>query len=262
MVNSFRSFRVRAGQSLARGLCLLSVCCLHLIVAPPPICADDASVSADSRRPLEADEVARMEPVRLKELLVRSQDQIEITAKLDGVMIGDMKLSSSNDQRVRTLLLQGRVRDGQQRALAARVVTLQMQSESFWNSLDDEIVVDSEKLSVTEPSAEVGAKNLGVGIEQFLAGQHEQADLSFAHALVENPGREVVQYWKAANAIAMKQTDRAQRRLEILTRRNPSGSDTYAGQLQRLQGPYRRAIIEMEQKLMLSNRLGPNAKPK
>jgi hypothetical protein len=207
-------------------------------------------------RPLEADEVERLEPSKLKELVVRSQDQIEITSKLDGVMVTEIRLSKSDENRVRTVELEGRVRDPQQRALVARVVEITMQSVSFWSSSDDEFVVNPEKLTVTEPSAELGAKSLGAAMEQFFAGQHERADMLLTHALVESPGNEVTHYWKVANCIALKQTDRAERRLEILTRRNPMGSDGYAGQLQRLQGQYRRAIIDMEQKLMLKSRSG------
>jgi hypothetical protein len=48
----------------------------------------------------------------------------------------------------------------------------------------------------------------------------------------------------------------------LLSRRNPRGSDAYAGQLQRLQGPYRRAIIDLEQQLMLKSRLGTGIEKK
>jgi hypothetical protein len=214
--------------------------------------ADDSPASRV--RPLEADEVERLEPAKLKELIVIAQDRIEITSKLDGVMVTEIRISKSDENRVRTVELEGRVRDPQQRALAARVVDITMQSVSFWSSSDDEFVVNPEKLAITEPSAELGAKSLGAAMEQFFAGQHERADMLLTHALVENPGNEVTHYWKVANCIALKQNDRAERRLEILTRRNPMGSDGYAGQLQRLQGQYRRAIIDMEQKLMLRNR--------
>lgn len=216
--------------------------------------ADDSR--AARLRPLEADEVERLEPAKLKELVVRSQDQIEVTSKLDGVMVTEIRLNKPDDNRVRTVDLEGRVRDPQQRPLVARVIDIAMQSESFWSSSDDEFVVIPEKLAVTEPSADLGAKSLGAAMEQFFAGQHERADMLLTHALVESPGNEVTHYWKVANCIALKQSDRAERRLEILTRRNPMGSDGYAGQLQRLQGQYRRAIIDMEQKLMLKSRSG------
>jgi hypothetical protein len=253
-------FGVPHGFVIGRGLCLAVA--VGLIVVEAHVRAEETPDASDFRRPLVADDVARLEPQKLKELLVRCQDQIEITSKMDGVMINDMKLGGPNDQRVRTLQLTGRVRDEQQRAIAARVVAYLMQLDSFWNTSDDEFVVDPAKLAVTEPSAEVGAKNFGTGIDQFLEGKYPEADMMFSASLVENPSREVIHYWKVATAIAMKQTERAQRRLEILTRRNPGGSDTYAGQLQRLQGPYRRAIIEMEQKLMLNNRMDPSSKPK
>ncbi len=211
--------------------------------------------------PLEAEEVARMEPSKLKELVVTSQDQIEITSKLDGVLVVSMRLSKQGDQRVRAVDLEGRVRNAQQRSLVAKVVFAAMQSDSFWNTSDDEFVVNPDKLVVTEPSLDIGTKSLGMAMEQYFAGNHEQADLLLTHALVESPGREVIHYWKVANCLALKQSPRAERRLAVLTQRNPLGSDTYAGQLQRLQGQNRRAIIEMEQKMMLNNRLGNGAKP-
>ena len=252
MVDRRRQMRLQSG--------LVPMCGLWLLLAGMQFCdADDKNAST---RPLEADEVARLEPSKLKELVVTAQDQIEVTSKLDGVLVVGMKLSKPSEQRVRTVELEGRVRDPLQRPLVAKVVATAMQSESFWNTSDDEFVVNPEKLSVTNPAADVGTKNLGSAMEQFFAGQHVQADLLLTHALVESPGLEVIHYWKVANWIALKQTARAERRLEVLTRRNPMGSDTYAGQLQRLQGPYRRTIIDLEQKLMLKNRLGTGSKLK
>ena len=102
MLNEIRSIQVRGGRAF--------VLCLSVISAAAPICADDVPLAVNSRRPLEADEVARLEPKKLRELLVRSQDQIEITARLDGVMISDMRFNMATDQRTRTLQLAGRVR--------------------------------------------------------------------------------------------------------------------------------------------------------
>lgn len=231
---------------------LLTVATMLLIAVLPSV-ADD---SVTFVHPLEAEDVARLEPTKIKELLLASEDQIEITLKLDGAMLTDLRIGKPSDMRVRKVELEGRVKDAQQRALVGRVVAIAMQAESFWNTSDDEFVVDTEKLTLTPQSADAGAKNLGLAVDQFFAGQHENADKLLSLALVESPDREVVHYWKVANWLAMNQNERAERRLELLNRRNPRGSDTYAGQLQRLQGPYRRAIIDLEQKVMLKSRLG------
>jgi hypothetical protein len=216
-----------------------------------PCRAEDAVAPA---RPLEADEVLRLEPVKLKELTVAAQDRIEITAKLDGVLVAAISISPAGEQRVRTMTLEGRVRDPAQRALVAKVVSNTLQSISFWSTSDDEFIVNAEKLAVTEPSVEIGGRSLARALDEFFAGRHAEADVLLSHALAESPRQEVIHYWKVANFLAMKRTDRAEQRLEVLTRRNPTGSDAYAAQLQRLQGQYRREIIELEHKMMLKNR--------
>jgi hypothetical protein len=231
---------------------LLTVATL-LLIAVRPSAAEDSITLA---HPLEAEDVARLEPIKIKELLLAAEDQIEITSKLDGAMLIDLRIGKPSEMRVRKVELEGRVKDTQQRTLVGRVVTIAMQAESFWNTSDDEFVVETDKLTVIPQSADAGAKNLGMAVDQFFAGQHENADKLLSLALVESPDREVIHYWKVANWLAMKQNGRAERRLELLSRRNPRGSDTYAGQLQRLQGPYRRAIIDLEQKVMLKSRLG------
>lgn len=237
---------------------LLTVVTLMFVAASTTVAEDGNTLV----HPLEAADVARLEPTKIKELLVAAQDQIEITSKLDGAMLIDLRIGKPSDMRVRKVELEGRVRNAQERLLVGRVVAIAMQAESFWNTSDDEFVVDSEKLAVTTQSADAGAKNLGLAVDQFFAGQYENADKLLSLALVESPDREVIHYWKVANWLAMKQNDRAERRLELLTRRNPRGSDAYAGQLQRLQGPYRRAIIDLEQKVMLKSRLGTSVEKK
>lgn len=216
----------------------------------------DTSESPAPTRPLEADEVAKLEPVKLKQLLVKAQDLVEVSPRLEGVLVIDLRLSDADDERTRKLELKGKVRQAVQRPLVAKVFADAMQAESFWNTSDDEFTVTTDALAVTEPSAEMGAKNLTSALEQFWAGQYEQADGLFTHALAEAPNREVIHYWKAVNALALKQPDRAERRLEALSRRNSAGSVAHAGQMQRLQGPLRQALIQMEAKVMLRNRLG------
>ncbi len=216
----------------------------------------DIPVSPAQTRPLEADEVAKLEPAKLKELLIKGQDLIEVSPRLDGVLVIDLRLGDADEERLRKLELKGKVRQAAQRPLVAKAIVEAMQAESFWNTQDDEFTVDTGGLAVTEPSAEMRAKNLSAALVHFWAGQYEPADGLFTRALAEAPGREVIHYWKAVNAIALKQPERAERRLEVLSRRNPAGSTTHAGQMQRLQGPLRQALIQMETKVMLRNRLG------
>lgn len=225
-------------------------------------CFGQNSPANETSRPLEADEVARIEPEKLKQLAQKSQDQIEVISKLDGVLLVDIRMGPANDRRERPMMLQGRVRDAQQRALVAKLVTRVMQTVSFWSTSDDEFVINPDKLVVMEPSTQEESKNLTRAIELFLSGQYDQADAFFTKALVESQNREPIHYWKVANAIALGQTDRAERRLEVLVRNNPKGSDTYAARLQRLQGPYRRALNELEEKVTLKSRLGVDTKPK
>jgi len=227
-----------------------------LLLATRPLTADQPTEPSSPIRPLEADDVARLEPSKLKQLVVKTQDQIEVTSKLDGVLIVEMRLKNADDQRRRIMELEGRIHSPEQRSLVGKVVAAVMQTESFWATSDDEFVVNGDNLKVTEPSLADGNKNLAIGIEQFLAGQHEQADMLFTVAIAESPNREAIQYWKAANAIALKQPERAEHRLEILSRRNPSGSDAYAAQLQRMQGPLRKSLLDMEQRIMLRKRQG------
>jgi hypothetical protein len=227
-----------------------------LLFATSPLLADQANGVSTAARPLEADEVAKLEPTKLKQLVVKTQDQIEVTSRLDGVLVVEMRLRAADDQRNRVLELEGRVHTPEQRVLVGKVVLAVMQTESFWATSDDEFIVNGDNLKVTEPSSVDGSRNLALGIDQFLVGQHEQADMLFTVAIAECPNREVIQYWKAANAIALKQPERAEHRLEVLTRRNAKGSDAYAAQLQKMQGPLRQSLLDMERRVMLRKRQG------
>jgi hypothetical protein len=217
-----------------------------------------ASAAEPARpRPLEADEVARLEPVKLKALLQRSQDTVEVTPQLDGVWIGDGRLDAADEQRIRRLTLTGRVRQESQRALVVQVLGNVLQEESFWATSDEEIVVSAEAMQVAQPLVDLGKKHYSLAIDRFFASQYEEADALFTRALVEDAQREVIHYWKVAGAIALKQTARAERRLDVLLRRHPAGSRDHAAQMERLQGPLRQSLMQMEQRVLLKVRGGP-----
>lgn len=225
-------------------------------------CSAQNGPTAETPRPLEAEDVARLEPSKLQQLTDKSQDQMEVIAKLEGALLADIRLGPANERRERTMVLEGRVRNAQQRPLVVKLINRVIQSESFWSTSDDEFIVNADKLVVMEPSAQEESKNLGRAIELFLGGQHDKADVFFTKALVESQNREPIHYWKVANAIALGQTDRAEQRLAVLLRSDPKGSDTYAVKLQRLQGPYRRALSELEQKITAQSRLGIDVRQK
>jgi tetratricopeptide (TPR) repeat protein len=218
--------------------------------------ADDARDAVAVSRPLEAADVARMLPDKLAQLIVKAQDQIEIKAKLDAVLLADVQLEEADGERRRAVILTGKVRSVEQRALTARVVMDTLRSESFWNTMDDEFVVDASRLTLTEPSLDRATKDYGLAISEFFRGQYDKADRYFTHALAEDPANEALHYWKVAAAIALKQPERAERRLEVLCRRNPQGSRLYAAALQRLQGPLRQALVELEEQVTLRIREG------
>jgi tetratricopeptide (TPR) repeat protein len=235
---------------------------IFLLVVGIAVCRAQNVPKTESSRPLEADEVARLEPSMLQQLTEKAQDQMEVILKLEGVLLADIRLSPPNEQRERTMTLEGRIRTAQQRPLVVKLLNRVIQSESFWSTSDDEFIVNPDKMTIMEPSAQEESKNLNRAIELFLSGQYEKAEPFFTKALVESENREAIHYWKVANSIALGQTERAEQRLAVLLRSDPKGSDTYAAKLQRLQGTYRRAMNEMEQKIMAKIRLGIDVRQK
>lgn len=236
--------------------CRWPICLMILMITILGGVCRAADEDRDPTRPLEADEVARLIPAKLAQLLVKAQDRIETTSKLDTVLIADMQLGEADALQRRPLALKGKVREPEQRALAARVVMDTLRSDTFWNTMDEEFVVDSSQLTVTQPSPEMGTKNFGLAIGEFFHGEYDKADMYFTHALAEDPGNEAIHYWKVATAIAKQQPERAERRLEILCRRNPQGSKQYASALQRLQGPLRKGLVDLEEQVTLRIREG------
>lgn len=212
--------------------------------------------SAPSTRPLEAADVARLEPAKLKALLQKAQDAVEVTPRLDGVLVVEGRLEAADESRTRRLHLTGRVRRELQRPLLAQVVFDVMQTESFWATSDDEFRVVAEACELVEPSPEQSGNYYTQAVERFFAGEYELADVNFTRAFVEAPNRDVIHSWKAATAIALKQPERAENRLQVLLRRDPNATRKHAGQIERLQGPLRQALVQMEEKVLLKVRLG------
>lgn len=218
--------------------------------------ADPDRVAANPPRPLEADEVKELIPNKIAELHVRTQDRIEITAKLDAVLLAGLDLGPPDDTQRQTLILKGTVQREPQREILVRLMADMLQTESFWSTMDEEFTIDASQLTTTKPMPGQGDKSLNQAIDFFFRNQYDNADKYFTHALAEMPEREVLHYWKAVTAIALKQPERAERRLEILCRRNPKGSVSYASELQRLQGPLRNSLRQMEEQVRLKIREG------
>ena len=245
---SKRSLTTSATE-LLRTLLLLAIFAeLNVAVvqaAPPP-------------RPLEAAEVAQREPDKLKELIGKAQDQVEVHPRLDGVLIVEARVTPPNDQRVRTVKLEGKIRQPQQRAVLAKLVTEVLLSDSFWSTSDDEFVVSAEVVAITEPNADAGGKSYGAALEHFFRGEYEPAEILWTRSLADAPNREVIHFWKAATHLATKQPERAEKRLEAILRRNPRGSRPHAALFERLQGPLRRELDALEERLLLKVQTAPN----
>lgn len=217
-----------------------------------------SAIQAAPPRPLEAAEVAQREPAKLKELIQKAQDQLEVHPKLDGVLIVEASVTSANNQRVRTINLEGKVRQSQQRVILAKLVTEVLLSDTFWSTSDDEFVVSAEKVAIVEPNSDAGGKSYGVALEHFFRGEYEQAEQMWTRALADVPKREVIHFWKAATYLAMKQPERAENRLEAILRRNPRDSRQYAAHFERFQGPMRRELDSLVERLLLKVQTAPN----
>ncbi len=223
-----------------------------------PVIAGESADAPPKTRPLEAAEVARLEPAKLRALLQKAQDVVEITPRLDGVLVlvTEGRLAAADESRTRRLHLTGRVRHEQQRPVLAQLVLNVMQTESFWATSDDEFQVITEACETVEPSPELFSNYYDQALARFSASEYEKADALFTRAFVEAPNRDIIHSWKAATAIALKQPERAEGRFQVLLRRDPSVTRRHAAQLERLQGPLRQALVQMEEKVLLKVRLG------
>lgn len=216
--------------------------------------------AAPPERPLEAAEVAQREPSKLKELIAKAQDQVEVHPRLDGVLIVDARLTPPNEERTRTVKLEGKVRQPQQRTVLAKLVTEVLMSDSFWSTSDDEFVVKADDVAVIEPNADAGSQAYSTALEHFLRREYDQADRFWTRALADLPNREVIHFWKAATALALKQRERAEQRMEVILRRNPAGWRKHAVQFERFQGPLRFELQELEERLLLKVQIDPSRK--
>lgn len=192
------------------------------------------------------------------ELFERVQDLVEVNPDLEGVLAFDGILSEREEpadgQAEKVLEVRGKVFTEEQKPLLRQVILDVMQDDPDWQPLVDNIVIDLEKMPAVRPSPELAQQFYALGLNAFWDCELVTADFAFMRAYSEGPDLEFLLYWRVVTAIAMDEYGRASQKLRFLLRQNPAGSrsPTIAREFERLQGPLRWKLQELEQDVLLT----------
>ncbi len=198
-------------------------------------------------------------PVKLSERdvqvsrLVRTiQDQIELEPDLEGVIVVTGELRDRSPQAGSELVLAGKMADREQSQRIEELAGKLIEADDY--CIDNQILTSKVSLSVRPPSPALASRYFRYGIDAFNHQDYATADVAFMRALAEAPGHRVSRYWRVLTAMLLGQTDRANRNLELLLLQDPGGSESHeiATSLERIQGPIRWQLMELERQALLS----------
>jgi hypothetical protein len=208
-----------------------------------------APVWAEDR---EAARAAVAERMQVAQLLRAVQDQIELDARLEGALVLD-GFFVPRDDGGRHLRIRGKFTSEEQPDLLAEVFRRVMEADPYWQAQADDVSIDLRGMPVVSPSGLLAARFYEVGLEYFWRGDYVSAERSFTRAIAEAPAVEAYRYWSIVTVLAMGHEGRAFHKLRPVLRVNPYGSSTWtiARELERVQGPLRWRLHELEKRVLL-----------
>ncbi|MBW3540241.1 MAG: hypothetical protein KY476_08220 [Planctomycetes bacterium] len=229
---------------------------------PAPSPGADASQPPEPPRPSPellvpprpAEPPTAEERTRLRELLDRINNQIELDARLGGAYLVDGTFVSAVDSPDRMLRLRGKIVTEEQRPLLESVVVETLESLPYWQSLPDAVAPDLRAVAIVPLSSVLTQRYLEIGINALWECDVWTANRAFARAVAESPDSVVIRYWRIVGHLAACDYENAEAKLHPVLRTTPYGQrdPIVAAALERIQGPLRWQLQSLEQEVLLN----------
>lgn len=187
------------------------------------------------------------------QLLRSVQDQIELDSRLGGALLIQAVCVPPGDPAHCNLSIRGKVAAPEQLPLIHDAIQAMTATDPFWTAASPNVTVDLSLLTVVPPNAARALRYYEIALDEYFHGNYPTADFAFARALSEEPTSVVFRYWRVLTAIALGEFERAERKLEPLLAIEPLGSKQtiVAGVFERVQGPLRWKLAELEEYVLL-----------
>ncbi len=208
------------------------------------------------------------------ELMAELQVRVETDPLLGGCAIAAGYYAPDTGEADKLdLVLRGRIAKEAQTVEIERLCGHLMRGDAAWLKLSADggespeaeaalaISPKTSELSVVEPSDAHGRAFYADGLNAFWKRQYTQAARSFRLAALESPRKLVYYYWWTLADLAGGDASMAGRRMRMVTRRfRESNFDRQSTEyrdvvrsLERVQGPLRRALLELESRALFAD---------
>ena len=192
--------------------------------------------------------------VPFEALLSRLKSEIDISPEYRGCWIQDAMFKWQENSDLPVLKLKGRVWKAEQAAKLLNLCNKVMAQSARWR--DSGLVLERapQGLAVQSGSEAAEITYYCYALESFWKRDYQQADYYFALANLEDPQNYLYGYWRVIAELALNETSRAEKRLQLLTNyyRIVKGSREYSKVLKeiwRIQGPLRATLLESEKRV-------------
>lgn len=191
---------------------------------------------------------------KLDELLQTVQNKMELDDSLRGVYLAGGTFKPNMGMPGEVLHLSGKLMNPAQAETVKQLVLDAMKEDSYWKKDEGPLTIATDQMLVSLGSPQMANQLYDLALTSFWKNDYETANKAFSKAMAEAPNDDVIRYWSAVNALAQGQKERAEAKLRSLMETQTQGSRTpvIATALERVQGPLRRQLMEMEKELLLS----------
>lgn len=217
----------------------------YVSYSDPPANAADITVEV----PLTPEEAAQVQ-----ELLQLLQDEIELSIPLHGAYVEAATFVKPIIGPGVVLQINGRIIDEIQREPLQRALEQAAASLESWRGRRGDVFLTLDSVVVGPLDRQRSNRYFTMALEAFWHGDYPHARDAFTRALADDPTSRVLQYWRVITHVAMHEDDRARRKLLPLLAYDPWGSNgpEIAEALERLQGPLRWRLRELEQEVLMT----------
>ncbi|HVC94534.1 MAG TPA: hypothetical protein VND64_12625 [Pirellulales bacterium] len=207
------------------------------------------------------------------ELIAELQIRVETDPLLGGCSItGGYYAPDTGEADKLDLVLRGRIAKESQTVEIERLCGHLMRGDAAWlkppadggeSPAETALAISpkSSELSVVEPSDALGRAYYADGLNAFWKRHYAQAACSFRLAALESPRKLVYYYWWTLADLAGGDADTAGRRMRMVAKRfREADFDRQSTEyrdvvrsLERVQGPLRRALLELESRALFAD---------
>lgn len=252
-------------MSLLRLTCSVCAACAMLIASsvvraaePPAVSPAPAAAAAKAAgTPLRTVEMTPEQQERMDQVIRQAQDVIELDPELGGSIVWGAHFADGAAGGGQGLMLEGRLNAAAHSTKVEQIVRSILQADRYWWAGQGSLQVSASEISIGYGSEELASRFYSLGLEAFWEGDYKEADKTLSRAVAESPDDLVLRYWRVATAIALGENDRAKEKLGPLMQQEPDGSRSHgiATAFERLQGPVRQKLAEMEKKVLWTVKL-------